>query len=338
MNESSRAILVTGGTGFLGRSVVRRLIEVGRPVRALVRLGTPPTAFDSLLAEMPQARLELMPASFSDPAALAAAVSGVDAVLHVAASKTGSAASQVANTVIGSDSLFKAAVEARVPRFVLVSSFGVMGASAVPRGGLIDEETPLEPHPEWRDPYSFAKLRQEQLAWKFHRESGLPLVVVRPGVIFGPGQNLLSARVGLNLFGLFLHLGLGATVPLTYVDNCADAVVQAGLVPGIEGKVFCVVDDAAPSSRQLLRRYRRRVRAIPFVPVPFPLLRMLARFNVWYTNRTQGHLPAVFTPYKVDAMWKGHRFSNARAKSGLEWTPRVPMSEALDRTLAAQPA
>ncbi len=338
MSEGSRPILVTGGTGFLGRSVVRGLLEKGLPVRALVRPGTPPGVFDSLLAERPGSRIELASASFSDSAALAAALNGVGAVLHVAASKTGSAAAQVANTVVGSDALYRAAVEARVPRFVLVSSFGVMGASAVPRGGLVDEETPLEPHPEWRDPYSFAKLRQEQLAWKYHRESGLPLVVVRPGVIFGPGQNLLSARVGLNLFGLFLNLGLGAKVPLTYVDNCADAVVQAGLVPGIEGKIFCVVDDDIPSGRRLLGLYRRRVRKVPFVPVPFPLLRLLARFNVWYSDRTQGHLPAVFTPYKVDAMWKGHRFSNARAKSGLEWTPRVPMNEALDRTLAAQPA
>jgi nucleoside-diphosphate-sugar epimerase len=337
MSEGSRPILVTGGTGFLGRAVVRSLLEKGLPVRALVRPGTAPGAFDSFLAALPGSRVELAPASFSDTPALIAAATGVEAVLHIAASKTGSAAAQVANTVVGSDNLFEACVEARVPRLVLVSSMGVMGASAVRRGGLVDEETPLEPHPEWRDPYSFAKLRQEELAWKYRRERGLPLVVLRPGVIFGPGQNLLSARVGLNLFGLFLNLGTGGAMPITYVDNCADAVVQAGIVPGIEGRIFCVVDDDLPSGRRLLSLYRRRVRRIPYVVVPGFALRLAARWNVWYFERTKGHLPAVFTPYKVDAMWKGHRFSNARAKSGLQWTPRVPMDEALDRALAAQP-
>ena len=158
-----------------------------------------------------------------------------------------------------------------------------------------------------------------------------------PAVIFGEGQSLLSSRVGLRLFGLFLHLGGGNRIPLTYVDNCADAVVCAGLTPGIEGRAFCVTDDGLPSSRHLLRRYRREVEPVPFVPVPFPVLRILARANEWYAVRTHGHLPAVFTPYKVDTMWKGHQFPNAEAKRGLGWTPAVPMALALDRTLAAHP-
>jgi nucleoside-diphosphate-sugar epimerase len=194
----------------------------------------------------------------------------------------------------------------------------------------------MDPHPERRDPYSFAKHRQEALGWKYHREAGLPLVVVRPGPIFGPGQPILVGRVGLNLFGLFLHLGGGNTIPLTHVDNCADAVVKAGLVPDIEGEVFCIVDDCLPTSRQLLRQYRRQVAPVPFVRVPFVLLRQLARLNASYSRRTNGHLPPVFTPYKVDAMWKGQRYSNDKAKRLLGWTPHIPMEEALSMTFAAQ--
>jgi dihydroflavonol-4-reductase len=227
-------------------------------------------------------------------------------------------------------------VDARIRRFVLVSSFGVIGASDLRRGGLLDEHTPTEPHPEWRDPYSFAKHRQEQLAWKYRRDAGLPLVVVRPGWIFGPGQNILGARIGLSLFGLFLHLGGRSVLPLTYVDNCADAVIQAGRVSGIEGEIFCITDDSLPTSRELLLRYRREVQSIGYVPVPFPLLRQLARLNAWYSERTQGHLPPVFTPYKVSAMWAGHQYSNAKAKAMLDWTPRIPMQQALRSTFAAQ--
>jgi len=330
MTAGGGVCLVTGGTGFLGRRVVRRLLEGGSAVRVVVRPGAKTASLEEEASGFPRATLEFARVGLSSRRALAEALGGVDIVLHVAAAKTGSAAAQVASTVVGSENLFEAAVERRVRRLVLVSSFGVMAASSVPHGGVVDERIPLEPHPEWRDPYSFAKLRQEQLAWRYHRDRGLPLVVIRPGVVFGPGQNLLSARVGLGLFGVFLHLGGGGTVPLTYVDNCADAIVRAGVAPGVDSQAFCIVDDDLPTSRQLLRRYRRQVQAVRAVPVPRPLLQVAARLNVWYSRRTGGHLPAVFTPYKVNAMWSRHRFSNARAKDVLGWTPRLPMSAALD--------
>lgn len=330
-----QTVLVTGATGFLGRRVVRRLAEAGTPVRALVRPGAPEDVLAACLEGISTARVEIAPASFGDDDALRRAVDGAAVILHVAASKSGSAASQVANTVVGSERLFRAAIDAGRPRVVLVSSFGVIGSAQAPRLSTIDESTPMDPHPEWRDAYSFTKHRQETLAWSYFRDLGLPLVVVRPAPIFGPGQPLLVARVGLSAFGWFLHLGGGNTVPLTYVDNCADAVVQAGVAPGIEGEIFCVVDDDLPTSRQVLKLYRRRVGGIRVLPVPFMVLRRLAAINAWYSRRTHNHLPPVFTPYKVDTMWKPQRYSNAKAKSRLGWTPRVPMHEALDRTIAA---
>jgi nucleoside-diphosphate-sugar epimerase len=316
--------------------VLYRLAEQEVRVRALVRPGTSPDRFDRVREAFPRAEIELCPASLQDMDALGRALTGVQMVLHVAASKNGAAAAQVANTVVGSERLYRQAVAAKVERFVLVSSFGVMGASSLESGALVDEKTSLEPHPEWRDPYSFAKHRQEQLAWKYHREAGLPLVVVRPGVIFGPGQNILTTRIGLNLFGIFLHLGGRNRIPLTYVDNCADAVVRAGMAAGVVGEIFCIVDDDLPTSRELLRRYRREVQAIPYLTVPYPLLLELGRLNAWYSERTRGHLPAIFTPYKVAGMWGGHRFSNQRAKERLGWSVSVPMQRALDLTFAAQ--
>jgi dihydroflavonol-4-reductase len=331
----AKTVLVTGGAGFLGKRVVRRLAEAGRSVRALVRPGTPPTVFASCLDGLPGARVDLVEASFGDMDALRRAIDGADVILHLAASTVGSAAAQVANSVVGSENLFRAALDVHTPRLVLVSSFGVIGVSAVRRGGVVDESVGMEPHAEWRDAYSFAKQRQEALAWKYQRDRGLPLVVVRPGPIFGPGQPILGTRVGVKFFGLFLHLGGGNLVPLTYVDNCADAVVKAGDVPGIEGQVFCVVDDDLPTSRQLLRLYKRRVAPVRSVRVPFFVLKQAGRWNAGYSARTHNHLPAVFTPYKVDALWVGRRYSNARAKQVLGWSPQVPMAEALDRTLAS---
>lgn len=326
-------ILVTGGAGFLGKEVVRLLIsKYEQNVRCLVRPGTSFHPFKELFGGKLPSSLDICPASFNDIPSLRQAINGVDIVLHLAASLTGSVPAQVANTVVGSENFFKACIEEKVSRFVLCSSFGVIGASKIKKNTIIDESIPMETHPELRDPYSFAKHMQEQLAWEYSNEKGLPLVVVRPGVVFGPPVSILSSRIGLLLFGAFLHLGGQNKIPLTYKDNCADLIIKAGMVPGVEGEIFCAVDDDLPTSKYLLSRYKKEVGGLRSVRVPYGLLRQLAKLNVWYSNKTQGHLPAVFTPYKVDCMWQGHFFSNQKAKEKLNWRPPVSMQDALDRT------
>jgi len=328
--------VVTGATGFLGREVVRSLARQGaEPIRCLVRPGTPPERLAAVSAAAgPGARLELCPVRLDDRTALTRALAGARAVYHAAAVKRGAPAALVAGTVVPTEHLLHAARAAAVERVVLVSSFSVMGVAGLRHGGLVDEEAPLEPRPEDRDAYAFAKLRQEQLAWRLSEELRVPLAVVRPGMIFGPGQELLGSRLGLALGPLFLALGGRCTLPLTYVENCADAVVLAGTAPAAAGRALCVVDDDLPTARAVLARYRREVSALVALPVPYPLLLLLARANAWYTRRTAGHLPAVLTPYKVRSMWRPQRFSNHRARAVLGWSPRVPMQEALDRTFA----
>jgi len=325
-------IVVTGANGFVGRALVRALARAGeRQIRCLVRPGTPAERLAGLAAEP---GVELAPCRLDDPRRLREALAGARVVHHVAAVKRGAPAVLVAGTVVASEHVFRAALEAQVGRLVLVSSFSAVGVAGLRPGAVVDEQLALEPHPERRDPYAFAKQRQELLAWQYAR-SGLPLVVVRPGFVFGPGQELLGSRIGVSAFGLFLHLGGSNLVPLTYVESCADALVLAGAAPRVEGEAFHVVDDDLPTSAELLRRYRREVRALRGLPVGYRLLRQLSRLNAWYSARTEGHLPPVFTPYKVDSLWKPLRYSNAKAKARLGWTPGVPMAEALDRTFAA---
>lgn len=329
-------ILVTGGAGFLGRRVVRTLAHLGhKRVRCMVRPGTPSDVFAEDLRDYPGTDVEVVPASFNDRIALEEGIRDVEVVYHLAASRKGSAAVMVANSVIGSENIYQAAVRAGVRRFVLVSSLAVMGVGRLGRGSIVDERTRMEEHPEWRDAYSFSKHRQEMLAWKHFEYDRLPLVVVRPGVIFGPGSEILGPRIGLRFGGVFLHLGGVNEIPLTYVDNCAEAVVLAGTASGIEGEVFCIVDDGLAASGYLLRRYCKEVRRLRVIRIPYRLLTWLAKCNVWYSSRTKGHLPAVITPYEVELLWKGHRFGNQKAKELLGWHPTVSMEEALNATYSS---
>src|SRR5690606_1888914 len=127
---------------------------------------------------------------------------GVDLVHHLAAAKRGSVADVARGTLEPSRRLLEAIVAGgRAVRVVLVSSFGVYGTAALEPGAAVDEDTPLEPEPSRRDAYSHAKLEQERLFRAWHARHGVPLAVVRPGVIHGPAEAEPSQRVGLRLPG-----------------------------------------------------------------------------------------------------------------------------------------
>ncbi len=87
----------------------------------------------------------------------------------------------------------------------------------------------------------------------------------------GPRTRAYHSRIGIGTFGVFLHCGGFNRLPLSYVDNCADAVVLAAIKPGIDGEVFNVVDDDLPTSNEFLRGYKRNVRYFRSIYVPHVL-------------------------------------------------------------------
>jgi nucleoside-diphosphate-sugar epimerase len=330
------AVLVTGAAGFIGRRVVDNLLARGfRRLRCLV---TPAGALESLEQTVSRhaaaGRVQILRGNLLSPDDCARASRDVAVVYHLAAGRSDMFADAFMNSAVTTRNLLRAIVHHDcLQRFVNVSSFSVYSNRGKPRRQVLDESCPVEKAPAERgDPYMYGKAKQDELVEEYGRMFGVPYVTVRPGVVYGPGALTLTNRVGIGTFGLFLHLGGANRIPLTYVDNCAEAIVLSGLTPGVDGEVLNVVDDDLPTSRRLLRLYKRDVRAFRSIYVPHALSYALCRLWQAYSRWSEGQLPPTFNAPSWHAYWKHTRYTNAKLKSRLGWSPVVSPAEAWRRS------
>jgi nucleoside-diphosphate-sugar epimerase len=328
-------IFLTGGTGFLGKRLVPQLLAQGHNVRCLARPGSDTAALRVVAASLPGGgRLTFVPGNLDRPESFIPALECGDTFIHAAASMAGGTAVLFLNNVVATRRLLDRICGLRLRRFVLISSIGVYGTSRLRSGAVVDESCPLDPSPHLRDPYTYSKVVQDQIAWEAHKRTGLPLVVVRPGVIYGPGRGCLSSRVGLRFGGVMIKMGGGQQVPYAFVENCAAAIERAAAVEKIEGEAFNIVDDELPTANMVLRQHQTRVERMRVVPIPRWGISPLSRLCEWYHEKSRGQLPAVLTRYKSASQWGDLKYSNAKAKALLGWSPRVSVDEGLQRSCA----
>lgn len=216
-------VFITGATGFIGGRVVGLLRDRGDDVRALVR--SPEKA--SGLAD---SGCELIAGSLSDPAAIAAGMTGCDAVIHAAAiyevgvPESRHEAMRDAN-VLGTERVLRAALEAKIPRVVYVSTVAAFGNTH----GKVVDETYRHPGAEFTSYYERTKYEAHQIARKMVDDEGLPCVIIQPGGVYGPGdhselgnltEQTLAGKLPLIPFPDF-------GINLVHVDDVAAGVILA---------------------------------------------------------------------------------------------------------------
>lgn len=329
-------LLVTGAAGFLGRHVVAAAVERGHKVRALVRAGTRtvPDGWETHSA------IEIVRGDLRNHAALPALVNGIDCVIHLAASKAGDLYEQLGGTVIATENLLDAMLDLGVKNIVLTSSFAVYEYLHQMAWTRLNESSALADEPGKRDEYCQTKLFQEQLVREYAKANDWRLVVLRPGVVFGR-ENLWTARLGATIGDRWcIRIGSFAPLPLTYVENCADAVVRGAEYSGNEQELIVnIVDDHLPSQRTYLRSVRLHIGSgLRIVPLPWWIHRGIARL-AWLANavvfKGQAKVPGVLVPCKIHARCKPRRYDNNQAKSQLSWTPRFTWREGVARSVDA---
>ncbi|HEX2252210.1 MAG TPA: NAD-dependent epimerase/dehydratase family protein [Thermoanaerobaculia bacterium] len=330
-------VLLTGGTGFLGRSVAGRLLAGGHDLRLLVRAS-------SDVGGLPAAA-ERVHGDVTDPGSLTAAMAGCDTVVHAAALvKILAPARQFDRVnVEGLDNVLAASRDAGVERVLYVSSFIALGPTEELPGGAAGEEAePLGPHGgaaggggRWINDYERTKTEADRRARRAIAE-GAPLVVVYPGVVYGPGamtEGNILVRHLLDLAHGRLPGLLGSPErrwSYAYVDD-----VAAGLVAALEG--------AEPGSRWVLGgdnvelgRFYELVREVGGIEVPKRRIPdavaktagLLAREWARWTGGTPQITPDLVEVYRHD--WA---LDSSAAERALGYRPR-PLAEGLQATVA----
>jgi nucleoside-diphosphate-sugar epimerase len=328
-------ILVTGATGFIGVKVVESLLKRGfNNIRCFARSSSNTTALEALALTHRTTRLQVVRGNLVSREDCDAATKDVTVIFHLAASTTvDSFPESFLNSVVPTRNLLEGTLLHHcLRRFVNISSFSVYTNTEKPRPNVLDETCPIEMHPELRgDPYCFAKTKQDEVLMQYCQKFGIPNVVVRPGYVYGPGNQRIAGRVGIGTFGVFLHLGGSNHIPFTYVDNCAEAIVLCGITEGIDGEVFNVVDDDLPTSGQFLRKYKRQVRRFKSIYLPHAVSYALCYMWEHYSHWSDGQLPPAFNRRLWHAMWKNTYYDNSKLKERVGWVPAITIDEGLTR-------
>jgi nucleoside-diphosphate-sugar epimerase len=333
---SNDPILITGANGFIGLRVVENLVDRGfRELICLTRPSSNSAKLEALVGRRgSEARIRVVKGNLLSREDCAAGTKGVAAIFHLAAGGSDkSFPDAFMSTVVTTRNLLDASVQCEsLKRFVNVSSFAVYSNMRKPQWRLLDESCPIETRPDLRgDAYCFAKTKQDAIVAEYGERFGLPYVIVRPGYVYGPGKQSISSRVGIDTFGIFLHLGGSNMMPFTYVDNCADAIVMAGLKRGVEGEVFNIVDDDLPSSRQFLRLHKRNVARFNSVYLPHLASHSLCWMWEKCSKWSEGQLPPSFNLRRWHALWKKTRYSNEKLKTRVGWIPKISTGDGLRR-------
>jgi nucleoside-diphosphate-sugar epimerase len=327
-------ILVTGGSGFLGRYVVRRFLDRGDFVRVLVRDSHRDAARMGGITNAMDVRAEEMVGDLRDQASLAQAVQGMDAVCHCAAHMQTSSPWRDFEevNVRGTEKLLQAAAGGTVNRFLHVSSLGIYGLNGQ---AAITEESPLDDSKENRGHYTRSKIEAERLVWKYHREHNLPVTVVRPGLLYGPGKSPFVARVCVPITPK-LRIALGASqqrLPLAYVEDVAEGIDLALRNSGAIGKAYNIVDDSIHQKEYLALLQQAKLskaHTLLLSPTPlYPLLSLCERLCRWI---------GVMTPvsrHQFERAMASIEYDTSRARQELGWSPRIGVAEGLRRIRTA---
>jgi nucleoside-diphosphate-sugar epimerase len=314
-------VLVTGASGFTGGRLCRRLVERGYAVRALIRhpdrdCGLSSSGVKTVLGDL------------RDQRSLQRAVDGIDKVFHIAAvyrKENVSRREMFEINVQGTRNLLDASIEAGVRRFMHCSTTGVHGDIKHPPA---NEESPFAPG----DHYQESKAEGERVVMEYMRNNQLPIVIFRPGGIYGPGDLRFLKLFKAIKARRFAMIGSGEVRnQLIYIDDLIDGILLCATAERAVGNVYILAGDEPATLNQLVHLIAQALEVqptrlrIPFTPV------YLAGFVCEMICRPLG-LDPLLHRRRVKFFSNTRWFDISKAKTQLGFKPRIDFRTGLGCT------
>jgi farnesol dehydrogenase len=319
-------ILVTGGTGFIGKNLVNRLVEAGHEVRALVRPTSDPSGFPK--------GVETAPGDVTDIDSLRAAMRGARAAYHLAALvKTWSPERSLFDRVNvgGLRNVIEAAREARVDRLIYTSSFMALG----PTDGRVADESQQHAEGSYCNDYERTKALADRLARQAAAE-GAPLVLLYPGVVYGPGE-MTDGNIVVKMIRDHLRGRLPGVVgpgdrrwSYAFVEDVL-AGHLAALDKGRLGERYLLAGENATNNELFQLVAELTGKPAPRLHIPYALASLLGRAALAFAWVTR--IPPLLTHEVVDVFRHEWAYSSEKAERELGYRA-TPLREGLSRTLA----
>jgi nucleoside-diphosphate-sugar epimerase len=320
--------LVTGATGFIGGHVAEAFVRRGWAVSTIARPGSDTALLDELKVTVHRGDL-------TDPRVVAQALADVEAVVHCAAKvgDWGPVEDYRAVNVAGLRTLLDACKGQALARFVHMSSLGVYAA----RHHYGTDET--EPLPtRHADGYTQSKVEAEQLALGYYRDFGVPVVILRPGFVYGPRDRSVMPRLIENLrLGKVRYPGAKGRRALNtiFIGNLVQAVFLVLESERAVGQIYNLTDGEFVSKRRFIEAVADAL-GLPR-PTRCPPL-WLARLVTWW-HETKAKLRGAkeaprYTRARLKFLGLNLDFSIEKAKRELGYQPRTGFEDAIYETMA----
>ena len=321
-------VLVTGSTGFLGLRLVEALSDKGYRVRALVRKT-------SNIEKLKKLNVEICYGDVGDPVSLEPAFVDINFVVHAAADTRGDTIESLNATINGTQNIVSLSKKYKIDKLIYISSCSVYEVSEFRKDQVVEENAPLERHPEKRGFYSEAKLKAEKLVLDTATQENIPFVCLRPGTIFGERGDIFTPMMGFSLgTKLFIIIDNGNFIlPLIYIDNLVDAIILAVGSSNSAGQTYNVIDPDSISKREYVDMLLRKLYPkATFLYFPYSVLHMIVHIQEIMLALVKKK--PFLTRYRLISSQQNIVYDSSKIRKELGWNPAMNLRDAIEKVIA----
>lgn len=331
-SEERRAdVALLGGTGFIGRHLLARLLAEGRCVSVMAR------SVRNLPALFEDPRVTLHRGDICDKSAVVAAVGEAPVVVNLAHGGGGGSWEEISHAMVGgAQTVARVCLEKGVRRLVHVSSIAALYLG--PGAATVTSATPADPAAHRRADYARAKALSERMLLDLHAHENLPVVILRPGLVVGAGASPFHSGVGFyNNEQHCLGWNDGRNpLPFVLVEDVAAAIAEACRAPKIEGRTLNLVGDVRLNARDYIAALALALgRPLRYHPQS-PFWVWLVERVKWLVKRLNGRA-ATLSLHDLHSRGLRARFDCSDTRKALSWQPVADRATFLARAFASLP-